>query len=136
MYFLWAGGPLTEQTQAQGCDACEMSSTSSQKSLKLYFNEINKLIKNLLHWHLTQQWTTFLKVKTEKQEVYGKLAKNLKQKEILCDIRLTHTYDSTVLFLDFPLGINKVFTYIYHQSGNRLENSSQNESFSNFLSRM
>lgn len=57
MYFLWAGRPLTEQTEAQGCDACEMSSTSSQKSLKLCFNEINKLIKKICCtdiWHSTK----------------------------------------------------------------------------------
>lgn len=49
MYFLWAGRPLVEHTEAQGCDACEVSSTSSQKSLKRCFNEINKsLLKSLI----------------------------------------------------------------------------------------
>lgn len=41
--------PSPRRPRAQGCDACEMSSTSSQKSPKLYFNEISKpLLRSLI----------------------------------------------------------------------------------------
>lgn len=54
-------------TEAQGCEACEMSSTSYQKSLKLCFNEINKaLLKSAVEYYKiyctysSQQWTASL----------------------------------------------------------------------------
>lgn len=61
--------PVRRRPRPEVVMLCEMSSTSTQKSPELCFNEINKPAKEsglrkekkyLLHWHLTQQWAPLL----------------------------------------------------------------------------